>query len=292
MFFMHLSIHWVYLALLCVLFTGLMPVFMRTALKRMNPLVGAAIFSTILAVILWIILPMMGIPFQFTGLETKAILLLIVDTILLMLTTVFYFISISKADISIAQPLRLLENIALPVIYLFVFKEGIPSKHIFFLVMGLVGILLLIIRRNGAHTEKGWGLYGLLAVAWIMAFHIINRIFAFNLNIYFVLAFAEIVSAVVFWILVLLTRHGSDFKKITIYHGLAMILAGLMAGAAMICLYRSKIAGDVSIVQTLQALAPAITIVMAAALLKEKMDWRVVAGMLLLLASSICLSIF
>lgn len=70
-----------------------------------------------------------------------------------------------------------------------------------------------------------------------------------------------------------------------------LFLSGLATGASWLCYYRALKLENASKVAPLDKLSVAITIILAAVFLKESMDWKTIAGGLLIVLGSIVLGL-
>lgn len=80
-------------------------------------------------------------------------------------------------------------------------------------------------------------------------------------------------------------KIGEISKKSLIF----LILSGLATGASWLCYYRALQLENASKVAPLDKLSVAITIILAAIFLKETLDWKTIAGGILIVVGSMVL---
>lgn len=275
------SVNWVYLALIAAVLTGLVPVFSRTGLKKMSGVSGTAILLTLMAVVLWPSSGRGAVSASLKSLNGRAWALLILICAVDLLAVFFYLGSLKRADVSRSQPVRLLEGIAVWFLNYFILGEGIPTKTLVLLLLTVVGIVLMMLRRNGNHAERGWAVMGFFGALLFAANRCLIRMFFPEIGTTVLLAILVTFGAVIGWLLVLITRQGTEFRRITVYHAVMMVLAGLSAGFAILCLRLAE-SGNMAVTDTLQELSLVIAVVLSQAFLKEKMSWASSLGLILI----------
>lgn len=278
----HLTINWVYLALLSALFFGLAPVFLKASLKRTKVWVSMASAVTVQTILLLAFYPGKAAGFftAFRGRTMKSWLLLILIAIVFFLSTAFFFLSLQKAGLSRSLSLFSLRTLLLPILFYFLFQETMAAKNWYALGIALIGLILLLIGGEGK-SEKTWILFSILSLGFNLLGQVLNRFFDLGLDGDFQLAFLSFFSSILSWILLLIQRGGEELKRVTVYQGFFMAAGGLLSGLAVVFLRQSQSGGQ-GIVYTLHGLALPIAILTAAALLREKLTGRAVLGMLLL----------
>ena len=93
------------------------------------------------------------------------------------------------------------------------------------------------------------------------------------------------VAVVALWIILVIRGEGNVMKKMTVFNGLFLILAGVILAFALVLEARALGVGDVKMVSSLVKLSLPIAMLLSLAFLKEKLNSLKVAALVLVLVA-------
>ncbi|MBP1908338.1 DMT family transporter [Methanolobus bombayensis] len=200
---------------------------------------------------------------------------------------IVFYIGMARGKMSIVATLAAVISIIIPVIYS-VLNEGIPSiiKVIGF-IFALIGIRFIVSMRGGSKLKAKDLEYPLLAGLLFGLFFISIDHFSSN-AIYWPLTVSRITALILLTGFMMLTKN---VTKPTYNSILIVFLAGLFNTGGVTLFALASGAGRLDIATILSSLSPAVTVLLACLLLKEKLDSRQWVGVVASLTAVILISI-
>ena len=131
-----------------------------------------------------------------------------------------------------------------------------------------------------------WVLYSLLSALFASLVAILAKIGMTGIHPNLATAVRTAVVLALAWGVVIGGGHWNQVRELTGRNILFLVLSGLATGLSWLCYFKALQLGHVSRVAPLDKLSVALTIFLGIALLGEPLDWKVVAGGLLIVIGS------
>lgn len=134
-----------------------------------------------------------------------------------------------------------------------------------------------------------WWVYALLAALFAAFTAIFAKIGLKDINSDLATAIRTVVILALAWAIVLFRGEGKTFNSLPKQGLLFLILSGLATGLSWLCYFKALQLGKVSQVAPVDKLSLALVIILSILILGEPVNWKIVAGSLLIIAGTVVL---
>lgn len=136
-----------------------------------------------------------------------------------------------------------------------------------------------------------WFVFAVLSAVFAALTSILAKVGIDGVNSNLATAIRTIVVLIMAWVMVFVTNTQGGIVNIGKRSWLFLILSGLATGASWLCYYKALQIGDASRVVPVDKLSAAITVIMAAVFLNERLTAKSMIGVLLITAGTIFMAI-
>ena len=136
-----------------------------------------------------------------------------------------------------------------------------------------------------------WLVFAALSAVFAALTSILAKIGIDGVNSNLATAIRTIVILIMAWVMVFVTNSQSGIASIGKRSWLFLILSGLATGASWLCYYKALQIGEASKVVPVDKMSVVITMLMAFAILGEKLTVKSIIGVILITAGTIFLTI-
>ncbi len=279
-------IRWILCAAAAALLSGLAPVFMRAGARRSDPSLAAALFSTVLMMIVCIP-PFLGGEWPALALLSgRRLLFLALSGLLTALCCLCLFTALTGASVGRVFPLINLSGVLMTVLAYFFLGGGLGIWRLCCLGLILLGTVLLESRSQRSGSLR-WllyavlGLFSLTAVSFQWSFALeggLSETLALPVQIG--------IACVLLWIFVLARGRQRSMRAMGFRGWSEVVLAAVCIGLASVLDWYGARFGDLSWLAPISCLGFASMLLFARIFLKEKLPGSAVFGLLLVLAGT------
>ena len=293
---------WVALAFGSAFFAGLTSVLAKAGIKNINSNLATAVRTVVVVVFAWL---MVFITDSFTlQINTRSLIFLTLSGITTGASWLCYFKALKIGDISKVVPIDKSSTVLTMMLAFLLLGEGLTiAKFICMILIAAGTFMMTVKRRQGSDVaetsevsgnsdekpKKTWVLYALLAAIFASLTAILGKIGITDIDATLGTAIRTIVVLLVAWAIVFMQGEQRNIKQIDKKSGLFLVLSGLATGACWLFFYSALQLGPASVVVPIDKLSIVITIVFGVIMFKEKLKFKSVAGLALIVIGTIWL---
>lgn len=281
---------WVLYTIAATILLSLSTVFARCGSKKADATVITALRTLITVSCMWIFILTNNINVYFPTLNSKSFLYIILAGLTMSASLLCFHISLKHSDVTRATALSKLSALLTIAAAIFVHsKTSTYYVRIICIAIIAVGIILVIAKKS--RSQLTWLLTGIVsAIAATATYFLATTGISSKSNLLtltFLLTIVLIISLIAVFVRGI--RHG--IRSIPFGEILFIILSGLCAGAAWYCFRNAYYVGNTNTVLAITSMTVATSAALASLFLKEKVSWKAICGILLIIVG-LLLSIF
>lgn len=277
-----LQLNWIWMSLIAALFVGMAPVLLKNGLKKSSVLVSTAVSATaflVTGVIIGSIIENINL---LDGMDALSLLKLIGFGALCLVLFVLALIALDRGTVIQAVIALQFFYIVPLVVGAITSKRMLDTKECLFVGLVIAGVVLAVFSES---SDRLWVVFALGAVIAYLIMNVYKNKFLVGMNANAVQTIPLVVAVVASWIILVIRGEGNVMKKMTVFNGLFLILAGVILAFALVLEARALGVGDVKMVSSLVKLSLPIAMLLSLAFLKEKLNSLKVAALVLVLVA-------
>ena len=270
------------MSLIAALFVGMAPVLLKNGLKKSSVLVSTAVSATaflVTGVIIGSIIENINL---LDGMDALSLLKLIGFGALYLVLFVLALIALDRGTVIQAVIALQFFYIVPLVVGAITSKRMLDTKEWLFVGLVIAGVVLAVFSES---SDRLWVVFALGAVIAYLIMNVYKSKFLVGMNTNAVQTIPLVFAVVVSWIILVIRGEGNVMKKMTVFNGLFLILAGVILAFALVLEARALGVGDVKMVSSLVKLSLPIAMLLSLAFLKEKLNSLKVAALVLVLVA-------
>ena len=281
MFLEQIQIHWVWFALLAMIFLGMAPVLAKAGLKYTGEASAAGLVLTVLSFFAWSGYMTTSATVSLMGLGFQNYLRLIVGGIIMGAAILCFTMALGQMDVHEAVPFQKL-------VLVFTLLYGIIIEKSGFAVIVLIGMALIVagvVLLSIECSNKSGLLMALLFIILATMEQILDKLFPTTVDAGMVYPIRITIACVLCWIVVIFSKGSKEWKRITLYSALLCLLSGCSYCLSTIAYARALQAGEPTVVGPLYNCSVMVAIMCAVLFLKEKISRRGLIGLVFIIIS-------
>lgn len=282
---------WVWYAFGSALFAGLVSVLAKCGIKTTNSTVATAIRTIVVLIFAWALVFITGVWTQIFTISAHTLLFLVLSGLATGASWLCYFKALQLGDINQVTPVDK-SSVVLAMLLAFIFLGEFPGwTGILGMIMIAVGTFLMIEKKEGGGAKGNWTwlIYAILSAVFAALTSILGKVGIEGVDSNLGTAIRTIVVLVMAWVMVFITRKGSDVRKINAKELVFIVLSGFATGFSWLCFYRALQEGPASIVVPIDKLSILVSIAFAALFFKERLTNKSLFGLIILVAGTLLL---
>lgn len=281
------------MAIMSAVFAGITSILAKCGIKKTDSDVATGLRTIVVLAFSWIMVFIVGSEKTIGSIGAKSLIFLVLSGIATGASWLCYFKALSVGNVNRVVPIDKSSTILTVLIAIFLFdeKNHLAIKLLCTVVLAL-GIFLMIERKNDTEkqTRKMWLPYALAAAVFAALTSILGKIGIDNVESNLGTAIRTAVVLVMAWIVVF-AKGKRDLIKGTDKKELGFIaLSGIATGGSWLCYYYAIQNGIVSIVVPIDKLSIVVSIVFSRLVFKEKLTWKALVGLLLMIAATLTMA--
>ncbi len=277
---------WVLYTIAATLLLSLSTVFVKCGSKRADSSVITALRTLVVVIFMWVFIFTNDLDAYIPAIGGTSFLYLILSGLCLFGAILCYHISLRSGSVTGVSALEKL-TFVLMIAALFISKYSSDYYiRIICIVLIAVGIVLVITKRSRSGGNK-WILFGILSSIASVATYLLAdfgvSIKSNILSLSLMLTVVLVASLIAVFIRGL--QHG--IGKIPASEFMFIILSGIAAGLCWLCFRTAYYSGHTDTVLAITSMSIATSAALAALFLKEKVSWKAICGILLIVTGTL-----
>lgn len=297
---------WLWLAVGSAIFAGLTSILAKIGIKQTDSNVVTAIRTVVVLVFAWAMVFLAGSWHTIGSISVHTFIFLILSGLATGASWLCYFKALQMGDVNKVAPIDKSSTVLTMLLaFLFLGEKLTVLKGISVLLI-FTGTMLMIARskKAGKQRENGekktyvpddkgghsrWLLYAVLSAVFASLTSILAKVGIDGVESNLGTAIRTCVVLVMAWIVVFVTGKQNGIRSVTLRDGFFICLSGVATGASWLCYYKALQTGPASVVVPIDKLSIVITVIFSYLFLHEKLSWKALGGLLLIVAGTLLL---
>ena len=282
---------WVLFAAGSAFFAGVTAILAKCGIRQTNSTVATAVRTVVVLVFAWLMVFVVGSQKQLAGLDGKTVAFLILSGLATGASWLCYFRALQLGDVNKVVPIDKSSTILAILLAFVLLGEPIGLFKGAGVVLIAWGTFWMIEKKNspaGTGTAgKGWMLYALGSAVFASLTAILSKVGIQNVESNLGAAIRTVVVLAMAWLMVAVSGHGKEVKRIPRRELALICLSGLATGASWLCYFRALQDGPASVVVPMDKLSILVTVAFSRLVLGEKLTRRSGAGLVLVVVGTL-----
>lgn len=277
---------WLIYALISSFFAGITSILAKCGINKTDSTVATALRTIVVCIFSWLLVK------DITYIETKTLVFLILSGLSTGASWLCYFKALQLGDINKVVPIDK-SSIVLTIILASLFlNEGISLIKLLSIILIGLGTLLMIDKKDDSNksNNKECLIYALLSALFASLTSIFGKVGITNIDSNYGSAIRTTVVLIMSWVMVLITGKSSKLKvdkKEIIF----IVLSGFATGISWLAYYKALQVGPLSIIAPIDKLSILVTIIFSYFVFKEKLSFKALVGLLLIIIGTLLLAL-
>lgn len=278
---------WLIYALISSFFAGITSILAKCGINKTDSTVATALRTIVVCIFSWLLVK------DITYIETKTLVFLILSGLSTGASWLCYYKALQLGDINKVVPIDK-SSIVLTIILASLFlNEGVSLIKLLSIILIGLGTLLMIDKKDNTNTSnnKEWLIYALLSALFASLTSIFGKIGITNIDSYYGSAIRTTVVLIMSWVMVLISGKSSKLKIVDKKEIIFIVLSGFATGISWLAYYKALQVGPLSIIAPIDKLSILVTIIFSYFVFKEKLSFKALVGLLLIIIGTLLLAL-
>lgn len=278
---------WLIYALISSFFAGITSILAKCGINKTDSTVATALRTIVVCIFSWLLVK------DITYIETKTLVFLILSGLSTGSSWLCYYKALQLGDINKVVPIDK-SSIVLTIILASLFlNEGVSLIKLLSIILIGLGTLLMIDKKDNTNTSnnKEWLIYALLSALFASLTSIFGKIGITNIDSYYGSAIRTTVVLIMSWVMVLISGKSSKLKIVDKKEIIFIVLSGFATGISWLAYYKALQVGPLSIIAPIDKLSILVTIIFSYFVFKEKLSFKALVGLLLIIIGTLLLAL-
>lgn len=274
---------WILYIIAATLLLSLSTVLAKRGGKRADSSITTSLRTLTVVAFMWVFIFANDLQSNISAIDSKAFLYILLTGICLFVSFLCYHISLKKGSVTGVSALQMLTPILIIAVSAFTYSQT-SKYYIRIICIALIAAGIILVLTQKSHSgNKNWMFFGILSsIAAVLAYSIGTEGISVSSNI---LSLTLILSAVLTVSLIAVFIKGlkKGISRIPFGEIMMIVLSGISAGLSWLCFRTAYYTGQASTVFAIISMSVATSAVFATLFLKEKVSWKSVCGLLLII---------
>ncbi len=302
---------WIVFAVMSAVFAGVTSIFAKIGIKN-NSEVVTAIRTVVVLAFSWLMVLIDGTYAEISKIDGKSLLFLGLSGLATGASWLCYYKALTTGEVSKVAPIDKSSTVLTILLSFIILREAVTPFKGIGIVLISAGTLLMVFgggkvsakvgggtvndrpqsqskTLNGSKKSNTWVLFAVLSAVFASLTAILAKIGVTNIGSNLATLLRTCVVLAMAWAMVFITGNAKNLKTVTKKELLFIVLSGLATGASWLCYYKALKDGVTSAVVSIDKLSILVTIGFSSLVLKEKLNLRSIAGLLLLVGGTFCM---
>jgi transporter family protein len=308
---------WVLFAFGAAVFAGLTAILSKIGIRNTDSNVATAIRTVVVLLFSWLMVFIVGSQQTLADVSGRTLLFLILSGFATGASWLCYFKALQIGDVNKVTPIDKSSTVLTMILAFILLGEEITIlKAVAILLIG-GGTYLMVHKKkeatsgvtgralSGAVIEKTsaitsgatgaglksnlWMVYAFGAAIFASLTAILGKVGIEGIESNLWTAIRTIVVLIMAWLIVFMTKKEKTIQEIDQKSWVFLILSGFATGGSWLCYYRALQTGPASVVVPIDKLSIVFTIAFSYFVLKEKLTWKSLTGLVLIVGGTLSL---
>jgi len=289
---------WIVFAFGSAVFAGLTAILSKIGIRNTDSNVATALRTIVVLIFSWLMVFIVGSHTMIPDISGYTLLFLVLSGLATGASWLCYFRALQLGDVNKVTPIDKSSTVLTMILAFIFLGEDITLIKAVAIVLIGAGTYLMIQKKEpeGQDTrrDKGnwlWLIYAAGAAIFASLTSILGKIGIQGIESNLGTAIRTIVVLIMAWIIVFVTKKQHTIRDIDARSMLFLVLSGFATGGSWLCYYRALQDGPASVVVPIDKMSIVLTIAFSSLFLKEKLNARSLAGLVMISAGTLSLLI-
>lgn len=287
---------WIALAFMSAFFAGITSILAKCGIKSTDSTLATAIRTIIVLLMSFIMAYLNKSIYDLTEIDVKSWFFLIISGLSTGASWLCYFKALKLGDVNKVTAIDKTSTIMSILLSIIVFNESVKPLKILSIVLIAVGTALMVVNRGGQKIyydkkNNSYFVFAVLSAIFAAATSILAKIGIDNVESNLGTFIRTFVVLIMAWLIVLFNKKAKEINKINKRELILICLSGVATGASWLCYFNALKNGVASAVISIDKLSILVTAGFSYFALKEKMNVKSLAGLILITAGSLLMLI-
>lgn len=282
---------WVLLAMGSAFFAGITAILAKCGIRKTDSTVATAVRTIVVLAMSFLMVLLVGSLPTIGTISWKSWLFLILSGLSTGASWLCYFRALQLGDVNKVVPIDKSSTILTMLLAMLFLGESITWLKVLCMAAIAVGTYLMIDRKQSVSkkTSKAWVIYAVLSAIFAAATSILGKVGIHDVesNLGTMLRTAVVLGMA--WMMVFVTGKRKMVFQTTKKELVFIGLSGLATGASWLCYYKALQMGPASVVVPIDKLSILVTIAFSYFVLREKLSWKSLGGLALIVSGTLAL---
>lgn len=282
---------WVLLAMGSAFFAGITAILAKCGIRKTDSTVATAVRTIVVLAMSFLMVLLVGSLPTIGTISWKSWLFLILSGLSTGASWLCYFRALQLGDVNKVVPIDKSSTILTMLLAMLFLGESITWLKVLCMAAIAVGTYLMIDRKQSVSkkTSKAWVIYAVLSAVFAAATSILGKVGIHDVesNLGTMLRTAVVLGMA--WMMVFVTGKRKMVFQTTKKELVFISLSGLATGASWLCYYKALQMGPASVVVPIDKLSILVTIAFSYFVLREKLSWKSLGGLALIVSGTLAL---
>ena len=282
---------WVLLAMGSAFFAGITAILAKCGIRKTDSTVATAVRTIVVLAMSFLMVLLVGSLPTIGTISWKSWLFLILSGLSTGASWLCYFRALQLGDVNKVVPIDKSSTILTMLLAMLFLGESITWLKVLCMAAIAVGTYLMIDRKQSVSkkTSKAWVIYAVLSAIFAAATSILGKVGIHDVesNLGTMLRTAVVLGMA--WMMVFVTGKRKMVFQTTKKELVFISLSGLATGASWLCYYKALQMGPASVVVPIDKLSILVTIAFSYFVLREKLYWKSLGGLALIVSGTLAL---
>lgn len=282
---------WIFYAMASSFFAGITAILAKVGIKQIDSSLATALRTIIVLFFSWLMVLITGTYTTLSEITIEIFILLILSGLATGASWLCYFKALQMGDVNKVTPIDKLSTIFTMILAFIFFGESMTSLKIVCIILIGIGTYLMIEKKKNKNKniDDKWIIYAFSSAIFASLTSILGKMGIQHIDSTLGTAIRTIVVLMMSWGVVLIQKKDIHIKNIDYRNWLFLILSGITTGLSWLSYYHALQNGPASIVVPIDKLSVVITIVFSCFVLKEKLSYRSLLGLIILVVGTLML---
>lgn len=285
---------WILSAVMSAFFAGITSILAKCGIKKTDSDLATAIRTGVVLVFSWLMVFVKGSYTELGNISLKSAMFLVLSGIATGASWICYFKALSIGDVNKVVPVDKSSTVMTVLMAIIIFGEtnNLAIRLALTAVLGL-GIFLMVEKKRNdpVKGDRKWLVYAILSAVFAALTSILAKFGIDGVESNLATAIRTCVVLVLAWAIVFAKGKQKEVKSLDKKELVFISLSGIATGASWLCYYYAIQNGVVSAVVPIDKLSIVVSVAFSYFVFKEKLTKKSFAGLLLMIASTIAMTL-
>ena len=284
---------WLILSFCSAFFAGLTAILAKIGISGVDSNVSTAIRTIVITIFSWLIVFLTGSFSTIKDIDAHSLLFLFLSGLATGGSWLCYFRALQLGDVNRVTPIDKSSTVLTIILSAIILNESITGVTLFAIVAIGTGTMLMIVKKPSQQETVSymWLIYACLSALLAALTSILGKIGVSDINSNVGTAIRTVVVLVAAWSIVFLQKK-PQIRNIGHRNLLFIVLSGITTGLSWLCYYRALQDGPASVVVPIDKLSIVVTVVFSYIVSKEKLSFKAVIGLFLIVFGTLAIAVF